>query len=46
MVDGASISFSGLHDLRSRLSIIPEDPTMFEGIVRSNLDPLEEYLDE
>ena len=46
MVDGASISFSGLHNLQSKLSIIPQDPTMFEVIVRSNLDPLEEYLDE
>nr|POF14557.1 abc transporter c family member 3 [Quercus suber] len=46
MIDGINISFLGLHDLRSRLSIIPQDPTMFEGSVRSNLDPLEEYTDE
>ncbi|XP_074367517.1 ABC transporter C family member 3-like isoform X2 [Apium graveolens] len=45
-VDGINISLIGLHDLRSRLSIIPQDPTMFEGTVRSNLDPLEEYTDE
>jgi len=45
-VDGINISSIGLHDLRSRLSIIPQDPTMFEGTVRSNLDPLEEYTDE
>ncbi|XP_019193984.1 PREDICTED: ABC transporter C family member 3-like [Ipomoea nil] len=45
-VDGVNISSIGLHDLRSRLSIIPQDPTMFEGTVRSNLDPLEEYTDE
>ncbi|KAJ1441275.1 P-loop containing nucleoside triphosphate hydrolase [Sesbania bispinosa] len=45
MIDGINISSIGLHDLRSRLSIIPQDPTMFEGSVRSNLDPLEEYTD-
>ena len=46
MIDGINISVLGLHDLRSRLSIIPQDPTMFEGTVRSNMDPLEEYTDE
>ena len=45
-IDGINISSIGLHDLRSRLSIIPQEPTMFEGTVRSNLDPLEEYADE
>lgn len=46
LIDGINIFSIGLHDLRSRLSIIPQDPTMFEGTVRSNLDPLEEYTDE
>ncbi|XP_043689687.1 ABC transporter C family member 3-like isoform X5 [Telopea speciosissima] len=46
VIDGIDISKIGLHDLRSRLSIIPQDPTMFEGTMRNNLDPLEEYTDE
>ena len=46
VIDGIDILSIGLHDLRSRLSIIPQDPTMFEGTVRSNLDPLEEYTDD
>ncbi|KAI3496847.1 hypothetical protein L1887_39225 [Cichorium endivia] len=46
LIDGINISSIGLHDLRSRLSIIPQDPTMFNGTLRSNMDPLEEYTND
>lgn len=46
MIDGVDIGGIGLHDLRSRLAIIPQDPALFRGTVRSNLDPFEECRDE
>jgi len=39
IIDGKDISRIGLHDLRSRLTIIPQDPILFTGSIRFNLDP-------
>lgn len=38
-IDGVDVGKIGLHDLRSRLSIIPQDSQMFAGTLRQNLDP-------
>jgi ABC-type multidrug transport system fused ATPase/permease subunit len=44
-VDGLDISKIKLHDLRSRLAIIPQDPVLFSGTIRSNLDPFDHHTD-
>ncbi|KAH6560317.1 hypothetical protein BASA62_010518 [Batrachochytrium salamandrivorans] len=45
-VDGIDISTLGLTTLRSNMQIIPQDPVLFQGTVRSNLDILDKYTDE
>lgn len=46
IIDGIDISALGLHDLRSRFGIIPQEPVLFEGTVRSNIDPTGQYTDD
>ncbi|XP_046475187.1 multidrug resistance-associated protein 1 isoform X1 [Neodiprion pinetum] len=45
-IDGLDISQMGLHALRSRLTIIPQDPVLFSGTLRLNLDPFEQHTDD
>ncbi|XP_017047283.1 multidrug resistance-associated protein 1 isoform X18 [Drosophila ficusphila] len=45
-IDGVDIATMGLHMLRSRLTIIPQDPVLFSGSLRVNLDPFEVKTDD
>ncbi|EAW12808.1 ABC transporter C family protein [Aspergillus clavatus NRRL 1] len=45
LIDGVNISQINLRDLRRRIGIIPQDPTLFAGTIRSNLDPFNEHDD-
>ncbi|KAH8382740.1 hypothetical protein KR009_005071, partial [Drosophila setifemur] len=44
-IDQRDTAEMGLFDLRSRISIIPQEPVLFSGSMRYNLDPFEEYND-
>ncbi|XP_042886660.1 multidrug resistance-associated protein 1-like isoform X6 [Penaeus japonicus] len=44
-IDNVNVSKIGLHDLRQRLTIIPQDPVLFSGKLRMNLDPFNKYDD-
>uniref|UniRef100_A0A8C2IM39 Multidrug resistance-associated protein 4 n=1 Tax=Cyprinus carpio TaxID=7962 RepID=A0A8C2IM39_CYPCA len=45
IVDGVLTSEIGLHDLRQKMSIIPQDPMLFTGTMRKNLDPFSQHSD-
>lgn len=45
-IGGLNTSELNLNDLRQKISIIPQDPTLFSGTLRSNLDPFDEHTDE
>ncbi|EEC08021.1 sulfonylurea receptor, putative, partial [Ixodes scapularis] len=46
VVDNVDITKIGLHDLRQKMTIIPQDPVLFAGTLRWNLDPFDEHLDD
>ncbi|KAK0727856.1 hypothetical protein B0T26DRAFT_748151 [Lasiosphaeria miniovina] len=46
LIDGIDIGLIGLRDLREAITIVPQDPTLFMGTIRTNLDPFDSYTDE
>lgn len=46
IIDGVDIAKIGLHSLRSRLTIIPQDPVLFSGSLRMNIDPFKSHSDD
>ncbi|KAG5995510.1 hypothetical protein E4U54_002838 [Claviceps lovelessii] len=46
VIDGVNIGEIGLRDLRENITIVPQDPTLFTGTIRTNLDPFDQYTDE
>jgi ATP-binding cassette subfamily C (CFTR/MRP) protein 1 len=45
-IDNYNIASLGLQDLRSKITILPQEPVIFSGTLRENLDPNSEYLDQ
>ncbi|BFG28968.1 hypothetical protein CerSpe_152420 [Prunus speciosa] len=46
IINGIDITTIGLHNIWSRFGVIPQEPVLFEGTVRSNIDPVGIYSDE
>lgn len=46
IIDGINIAHIGLHDLRRRITVIPQDPVLFSRSLRMNLDPFDEHDDD
>ncbi|XP_077285787.1 multidrug resistance-associated protein 1-like [Arctopsyche grandis] len=45
LIDDIDISTIGIHSLRNRITIIPQDPVLFAGSLRMNLDPFDSFSD-
>lgn len=45
IIDGIDVATLGLASLRSRMSIIPQEPQLFSGTIRTNIDPFSQYDD-
>lgn len=45
IIDDIDVGEIGIHELRSKISIIPQEPVIFSGTLRRNLDPFDEYPD-
>jgi ABC-type multidrug transport system fused ATPase/permease subunit len=46
VLDNENVADIGLHYLRHNVTIIPQDPTLFTGNIKENIDPFNKYTDE